>query len=173
MLVTVVSLWAPSLTRGRVFRMPNRVCSILVICQYIQKYLFFICLIYKVVYMQYIQGLCQSRLSTANYVLLIVIHGITAVYTLERSYTWLAPKSKSKSHYDRQLVWRPSGTCDQFFFLLEILFRQLRVRYFVAPLLTRGWVRNLLLLVVLASAVPLGSTPSDKRSGLSFVSISL
>jgi hypothetical protein len=80
--------------------------------------------------------------------------------------------SKSKTHYDRQSVRRPSGTRDHFFFLLEILFRQLQVRYFVAPSLTRGQVCNLLLLV-LASAAPLGSAVSDERSGLSFVSISL
>jgi hypothetical protein len=41
-------------------------------------------------------------------------------------------------------VRRPSGTRDQFFFLLEIVFRQLRVCYFVAPSLTRGRVCNLL-----------------------------
>jgi hypothetical protein len=41
-------------------------------------------------------------------------------------------------------VWRPSGTCDQFFFLLEISFRQLRVCNFVAPSLTRGRVCKLL-----------------------------
>jgi hypothetical protein len=35
-------------------------------------------------------------------------------------------------------VRRPSGTREQFFFLLEISFRQLRVCYFVAPSLTRG-----------------------------------
>jgi hypothetical protein len=35
-------------------------------------------------------------------------------------------------------VRRPSGTCDQFFFLLEISFRHLRLCYFVAPSLTRG-----------------------------------
>jgi hypothetical protein len=70
-------------------------------------------------------------------------------------------------------VRRPSGTRDQFFFLLEIFFRQLWVCYFVASSLTRGWVCNLLLLLVLASAVPLGSALSDERSGLSFVSISL
>jgi hypothetical protein len=38
----------------------------------------------------------------------------------------------------------PSGTRDQFFFLLETSFRQLRVCYFVAPSLTRGRVCNLL-----------------------------
>jgi hypothetical protein len=41
-------------------------------------------------------------------------------------------------------VKHPSGTRDQFFFLLEILFRQLQVRYFVAPSLTRGRICNLL-----------------------------
>jgi uncharacterized membrane protein len=65
----------------------------------------------------------------------------------------------------------PSGTRDQFFFLLEI--RQLRVRYFVAHSLTRGRVCNLLLLLVLASAVPLGPALSDERSSLSFVSVSI
>jgi hypothetical protein len=54
-------------------------------------------------------------------------------------------------------VRNPSGTRDQFFFLLEIFFRQLRACYFVEPSLTRGRVCNLLLLLVLASAVPLGS----------------
>jgi hypothetical protein len=40
-------------------------------------------------------------------------------------------------------VRRPFETRDQFFFLLEISFRQLRL-YFVAPSLTRGRVCNLL-----------------------------
>jgi hypothetical protein len=38
----------------------------------------------------------------------------------------------------------PSRTRDQFFFLLEISFRQLRVFYFVVPSLTRGRVCNLM-----------------------------
>jgi hypothetical protein len=56
-------------------------------------------------------------------------------------------------------IRRPSGTRDQFFFLLEISFRQLRLCYFVAPSLTRGWACNLLvrLLLGLARAVTLGS----------------
>jgi hypothetical protein len=54
-------------------------------------------------------------------------------------------------------VSHPPGTRDQFFFLLEIFFRQLRVWYFVAPSLARGRVCNLLLLLVRASAVPRGS----------------
>jgi hypothetical protein len=49
------------------------------------------------------------------------------------------------------------GTRFQFFFLLEIFFRRLWVCYFLAPSLTRGRVCNLLLLLVLVSAVPLGS----------------
>jgi hypothetical protein len=48
-------------------------------------------------------------------------------------------------------VRRPSGTCDQFVFLLEISFRQLRVCYFVAPSLMRQ------LLLGLAKAVTLRS----------------
>jgi hypothetical protein len=52
-----------------------------------------------------------------------------------------------------------SGTSDQFLFLLEVFFRQLLVCYFVAPSLTRGRVCNLLLLLVLASAVPRDSRP--------------
>jgi hypothetical protein len=70
-------------------------------------------------------------------------------------------------------VRRPTGTRDQLLFLFKIYFRQLWVCYFVVPSLTRGRVCNLLLLLVLASEVPLGSALSDERSGLSFVSISL
>jgi hypothetical protein len=69
-------------------------------------------------------------------------------------------KSKVKVTLGPTLSWpvclgarRPSGTRDQFFYLLEISFRQLRVCYFVAPSLTRGRVCNLLLLLILASAV--------------------
>jgi hypothetical protein len=47
--------------------------------------------------------------------------------------------------------------CDQFFFLLEIFLRQLRACYLMASSLTKGLVCNLLLLLGLASAVPLGS----------------
>jgi hypothetical protein len=41
-------------------------------------------------------------------------------------------------------VRHPSGTSDQFFFVLEIFLRQSRVCYFEAPSLTRGQVCNLL-----------------------------
>jgi hypothetical protein len=56
-------------------------------------------------------------------------------------------------------VRRPSGIRDQFYFLLEYFFRQLRFCSFVAPSLTRGRVCNLLvqLLLGFARAVTLGS----------------
>jgi hypothetical protein len=54
-------------------------------------------------------------------------------------------------------VRHPSGTRDQFLFLLEFFFRPSRVSYFVTPSPTRGRVCNLLLLLGLASAFPLGS----------------
>jgi hypothetical protein len=58
----------------------------------------------------------------------------------------------------RRGVRHPSRTRDQFLFLLEIFFRQLRVCYFVAPSLTRGRICNLLLLLLLdPRPVPLGS----------------
>jgi hypothetical protein len=58
----------------------------------------------------------------------------------------------------------PSGTRDKIFFLFEIIFGQLRVCYFVASSLTRGRVCNLLLLLALAIAEPLGSeSPQDSR----------
>jgi hypothetical protein len=62
-------------------------------------------------------------------------------------------------------VRRPYRTRDQFFFLLEISFRQLRVCYFVAPSLTRGRVCNLLvqLLLGLAKAVTPGSKSCRTR----------
>jgi hypothetical protein len=55
----------------------------------------------------------------------------------------------------RLSVRHPSRTRDQIFF--KIFFRHLRGCYFVAPSLTRVRVCNLLLLLALASAVPLGS----------------
>jgi hypothetical protein len=58
---------------------------------------------------------------------------------------------KLKLIYDRQSVCQSVlvpgtqlGPVTNFFSLLEIFFRQLRVCYFVAPSLTRGWVCNLL-----------------------------
>jgi hypothetical protein len=42
-------------------------------------------------YIQYIQGLCQSRLSTVNHALLLISPATMAVYSLERSYAWPPP----------------------------------------------------------------------------------
>jgi hypothetical protein len=60
-------------------------------------------------------------------------------------------------------VRRPSGTRDQFFFPVEISFRQLRLCYFVASSLTRGRVCNVLvqLLLGLASVVTLCRSPAE------------
>jgi hypothetical protein len=60
-------------------------------------------------------------------------------------------------------VRRPSGTFDQFFFLLEIPFRHLLVCYFVASSLTRGRVCNLLsnCFCALPEQSLLGRSPSE------------
>jgi hypothetical protein len=67
-----------------------------------------------------------------------------------RALGWVR-KLKLKLIYDRQSVGQSvlvSGThlgpATNFFFLLEIFFRHLRVCYFVAPSLTKGRVCNLL-----------------------------
>jgi hypothetical protein len=41
---------------------------------------------YNYTYIQYIEALRQSRLSTADHALLLVVPATTAVYSLERSY---------------------------------------------------------------------------------------
>jgi hypothetical protein len=46
-------------------------------------------------------------------------------------------------------VRHPSGTRDQFFFLLGMIFRQLRVCYFVVPSLTRGRALVVILIIVI------------------------
>jgi hypothetical protein len=58
----------------------------------------------------------------------------------------------------------PSGTRDRFYFI-DILFKQLRVSYYDAPTLMRGWVCNLLvqLFLVFASAVTLGPKSRGTR----------
>jgi hypothetical protein len=45
----------------------------------------YVCM-YERMYVIYIQGLCQSRLSTAYHALLLISPATTAVYSLERSY---------------------------------------------------------------------------------------
>jgi hypothetical protein len=64
-------------------------------------------------------------------------------------------KSTPKLSFDRSVL--VSGHRTQIFFILEIFLIQLRVCYFVAPSLTIERFRNLLLLLSLANAVPLGS----------------
>jgi hypothetical protein len=77
-------------------------------------------------------------------------------HTTNQVWSWNWSWSSTDSQSPVRLgVGHSSGTRDQFFFLLEVFFRQLRVCYFVAPSLTRGRVSNWLLLLVPASAVPL------------------
>jgi hypothetical protein len=63
-------------------------------------------------------------------------------------------------------VRRPSETRDQFFFIIEISFRQLRVCHFVAPSLTRGRVCNLQnnCFLVLPEQSLLGLSPAELTS---------
>jgi hypothetical protein len=75
-------------------------------------------------------------------------------------------KLKLKLNYEAQSVGQSVlvsdshlGPATNFSFSLKFFFRQLRVCYFVAPSLTRGRVCNLVLLLVLASAVPRDSKP--------------
>jgi hypothetical protein len=62
-------------------------------------------------------------------------------------------------------VRRPSGTSGQLFFHLEILFRQSRVRYFVAPSLMRGRDCNLLfVLSVIRITYMIGSVKNESNN---------
>jgi hypothetical protein len=100
---------------------------------------------------------------TCSYSLSVVLNPTHSLPSFLLVQTLYSLKLKLKLNYDRQSVGQSvlvSGThlgpaTNSFF--LEIFFRQLQVCYFVAPSLTRGRVCNLLLLLVLASAVPLGS----------------
>jgi hypothetical protein len=71
----------------------------------------------------------------------------------------------------RHGVIRPCETRDQSLFLLVIFFWTVTVCYFTVPSLTRGRICNILLLLVLASAVTLRSALSAERSSLSFISL--
>jgi hypothetical protein len=69
-------------------------------------------------------------------------------------------QSQSYLTTDSQLAslsWCQATIRAHYQFFLELKFLLLRVRYFVAPTLTRGQVCNLLLLLVLAGAVQLES----------------
>jgi hypothetical protein len=58
----------------------------------------------------------------------------------------------------------PSGTCDQFFFLHEISFRQLWLWYFVASSLTKGRVCNLLVQLLLGLARAVTLEPKSRKT---------
>jgi hypothetical protein len=60
-------------------------------------------------------------------------------------------------------VRHATGTSNQFFFLLEIFFRQLCAWYFVAPSLTRGWVCNLRVQLLLGLARAVTLVPQNSR----------
>jgi hypothetical protein len=96
--------------------------------------------------------LLRVCLLTANFTVM-TLHRTVCLQTVEVEVIFLLTVSRPV----RLGVRHPSRTRYQFFFFLEIFFRLLRVCYFVAPSLTRRRVCNLLLLLVLASAVPIGS----------------
>jgi hypothetical protein len=64
---------APSLTRGRVCHLSGSVRSLSVFTHYLQI------TNYQLEYVQYVQSLCQSRFSTADYALLLLATATTAV----------------------------------------------------------------------------------------------
>jgi hypothetical protein len=92
-----------------------------------------------------------------NHYLLKKTHSRLNFYSSQEGCLFTSNLCQSQSRPVRLADRHPSGTRDQFFFLLKIFLGQLRVCYFVAPSLMRGRVCNLLLLLVFASAVPLGS----------------
>jgi hypothetical protein len=75
--VLVLPMWAPSLTRGRVCRLSVSPMSLSV---YIYIYTVYLQNITEIFFnIQYLQGFCQSGLSTADYALLLVAFATTAV----------------------------------------------------------------------------------------------
>jgi hypothetical protein len=82
----------------------------------------------------------RCRLSSVLLSAILIIESIIAVIEVEAEVNLQPTVSRPVCLG----VWHPSGTRDQFFFLLEISFRQFRVCYFVALSLTRGRVCNLL-----------------------------
>jgi hypothetical protein len=73
--VSVVSLWGALSDETSGLSFARQSLQYLVVFQYVHKYLHLIYLTYKV----YIQDLCQSGLSTANYALFIIAQATTAV----------------------------------------------------------------------------------------------
>jgi hypothetical protein len=81
-----------------------------------------------------------------------------------QSQSYITTDSQSASpSWCQAPIWHPWPI----FLSVEIFFRQLRVWYFVALSLTRGRVYNLLSLLVLASAVPLGSESRGTQDHIS------
>jgi hypothetical protein len=93
---------------------------------------------------------CNSAL-ICSLKLLILVSGTLC---LHKSRSFLTTGGQSASLSCCQATIRARV---QFFFLLEIFFRQLQDCYFVAPSLTRGRVCNLVLLQGLANAVTVWS----------------
>jgi hypothetical protein len=84
--------------------------------------------------------------------------GMMAACSPASPYSSEAGNSKSQR---ASLSWCQAR--DQFFFLLEIFLRRLRVSYYMALSLTRGRICNLVLQLRLASSVPLGSESHGAR----------
>jgi hypothetical protein len=83
-------MWAPSLMTGRVCRLSvSHMCYVLhCIYEYIYIYIYiyihthtmyFQNMTYEVLNIHYVQGICQSRLSTADYALFLVAFATTEV----------------------------------------------------------------------------------------------
>jgi hypothetical protein len=87
------------------------------------------------------------------------------IYTSTSQYVFIEAVVEFKFTTDSRPVClgvrRPSGTRDQFFFLLEISFRQLLLCYFVVPSLTRGRVCNFW---AFPEQSHLGRSPADLRA---------
>jgi hypothetical protein len=103
------------------------------------------CLCYKTHLLKF--GICECTHMCCSWL-------VCVGYNCSQSQSYIMTDSESAS-----LSWCQAPIWDlrPIFLSLEIVFRQLWICYFVAPSLTRGWVCNLLLLLVLTSAVPLGS----------------
>jgi hypothetical protein len=106
---------ALSLTRGQVCHLPESQSEVesllsvhtIYILHFIKR--MYVCM-HKYMYIHYTEGLCQSRLSTADHALLLVAPATTAFYSLERSYAW-PPPSLSKSRKTFELVVSLCGPC--------------------------------------------------------------
>jgi hypothetical protein len=62
------------------------ICNMSVVGMYIIFTFYMLLHVAWCMYIQYIQGLCQSRLSTADHALSLLAHATTAVWSLERPY---------------------------------------------------------------------------------------